>query len=161
MRARSGYAVKVTVDRTTKFFWGASYGQIYPELQRLEDAGLVSGDESATGGRRRRVFQLTDVGHQELLRWLREDRATVELRDESLLRIFFADALPPDEAVELLAARRSGHERYLEQLRELKETAADDPPFVQLALRWGIDFNEWGSRWCTEQISRLSDQSTA
>ena len=38
--ARSGYEIKRMVDRSTRFFWAASYGQIYPELRRLEDAGL-------------------------------------------------------------------------------------------------------------------------
>jgi DNA-binding PadR family transcriptional regulator len=39
--SRSGYDVKATVDRSTRFFWAASYGQIYPELRRLEAARLI------------------------------------------------------------------------------------------------------------------------
>ena len=31
----SGYEIKALVDKSTRFFWAASYGQIYPELQRL------------------------------------------------------------------------------------------------------------------------------
>ncbi len=30
---RSGYEIKALVDNTTRFFWAASYGQIYPELR--------------------------------------------------------------------------------------------------------------------------------
>jgi PadR family transcriptional regulator AphA len=41
--ARTGYDIKGIVDRSTRFFWAASYGQIYPELNRLEHAGLVKG----------------------------------------------------------------------------------------------------------------------
>ena len=40
---RSGYEIKAAVDDTTRFFWAASYGQIYPELKRLSEAGLVEG----------------------------------------------------------------------------------------------------------------------
>ena len=36
---RTGYEIKSRVDVSTRFFWAASYGQIYPELKRLEDAG--------------------------------------------------------------------------------------------------------------------------
>jgi DNA-binding PadR family transcriptional regulator len=32
---RSGYEIKTVVDKSTRFFWAASYGQIYPELKRL------------------------------------------------------------------------------------------------------------------------------
>ena len=30
--ARTGYDIKRIVDQSTRFFWAASYGQIYPEL---------------------------------------------------------------------------------------------------------------------------------
>ena len=41
--ALTGYEIKSIVDRSTRFCWAASYGQIYPELSRLEAAGLVKG----------------------------------------------------------------------------------------------------------------------
>ena len=43
---KSGYEIKGLVDRSTRFFWAASYGQIYPELRRLSDAGLIEGTRS-------------------------------------------------------------------------------------------------------------------
>ena len=46
---RSGYDIKTTVDRSTRFFWAASYGQIYPELRRLENDGLVEGEDVPSG----------------------------------------------------------------------------------------------------------------
>src|ERR1700747_3883273 len=48
---RTGYDIKTFVDRTTRYFWAASYGQIYPELKRLEDQGLVRGRPEPSGGR--------------------------------------------------------------------------------------------------------------
>ena len=63
---RSGYEIKQAVDRSTRFFWAASYGQIYPELAKLAEAGLVEGDEQPTGGRKRTVYRLTDAGRAEL-----------------------------------------------------------------------------------------------
>src|SRR5436305_10510634 len=96
---RSGYEIKTIVDRSTRSFWAASYSQIYPELRRLEAAGLVAGEEAARGGRRRRVFALTAEGRAALVDWLHGIETTIELRDESLLRLFFADALPREEAL--------------------------------------------------------------
>src|SRR5215210_3045226 len=95
---RSGYDIKVAVDGSTRFFWAASYGQIYPELRRLEAAGLVEGEDAPTGGRRRRVYRLTPSGRTALVEWLLGRSVTIELRDESLLRLFFADALPREQA---------------------------------------------------------------
>jgi DNA-binding PadR family transcriptional regulator len=161
LEPRSGYDIKAAVDRTTRFFWAASYGQIYPELRRLEDDGLVVGVEMATGGRRRRVFRLTRAGEDALRGWLRGGEPLVELRDESLLRLFFADALPPREQRDLLEGRLRGHRAYLEQLRALAARGGGpDPPGAELVLRWGIDFNEWGARWCEQQLQGRAAEHT-
>src|SRR6478735_12241783 len=90
MRPLSGYDIKAVVDRSTRFFWAASYGQIYPELRRLESDGLVEGEDVPNGGRQRRVYSLTPAGREALVEWLRGPTVTIEYRDESLLRLFFA-----------------------------------------------------------------------
>jgi PadR family transcriptional regulator AphA len=95
---RSGYEIKAAVDNSTRFFWAASYGQIYPELKRLSEAGLVEGADSPTGGRKRTVYAITDAGREALRDWLRQPPQTYETRDEGLLKLFFAGALPPEEA---------------------------------------------------------------
>jgi DNA-binding PadR family transcriptional regulator len=159
---RSGYDIKTVVDRSTRFFWAASYGQIYPELKRLEQDGLVEGEDQPNGGRNRRVYRLTAAGREALHDWLLGSTVTIELRDESLLRLFFADALPHDEALMLLEGRKRGHEEYLEVLRAIQALpGGPDPTFVDLVLRWGIDFNEWGARWCEEQLEHLRAKTKA
>jgi hypothetical protein len=90
-----------------------------------------------------------------------EGDLTVELRDESLLRLFFADTLPAEDGIALLEGRRRGHERYLEVLRGIAELPGEDPPYIDLVLRWGIEFNEWGMKWCTEQLERLKATTAA
>jgi DNA-binding PadR family transcriptional regulator len=159
---RSGYDIKAVVDRSTRFFWAASYGQIYPELRRLEDEGLVEGEDASNGARGRRVYKLTDAGRGALQEWLLGRETTIEYRDESLLRLFFGDALPREQALQLLEGRKRGHDQYLEILREIAALpGGKDPDFVDLVLQWGIDFNEWGARWCEEQLQRLQTSSRA
>src|SRR5213592_3677521 len=95
---RSGYDIKAIVDRSTRFFWTASYGQIYPELKRLEQEGLIRGEDASTNGRARRAYDLTRKGERALDDWLRSDRPLLlETRDEGLLKLFFSDALAPEE----------------------------------------------------------------
>jgi DNA-binding PadR family transcriptional regulator len=152
---RSGYDIKAAVDRSTRFFWAASYGQIYPELRRLEAEGLIAGEDAPNGARGRRVYELTDAGRKALEEWLLGPSTTIEYRDESLLRLFFSDTLPREQALGMLEARRRGHEQYLEILRAIDARPGQDPEFVDLVLRWGIDFNEWGRQWCEQQLQRL------
>ena len=48
----TGYEIKQFVDKTTRFFLAASYGQIYPELKRLERTGLITGAPEPPGAGR-------------------------------------------------------------------------------------------------------------
>jgi DNA-binding PadR family transcriptional regulator len=155
IKPMSGYDIKAAVDRTIRHFWAASYGQIYPELKRLEEAGWIAGKDADRGGRTRRVYRITAAGRRRLEGWLHGYETRLEMRDESLLRLFFADALPPDEARGLLTARREGYRMMLAYLRSLDDGQGEDPPFVDLVYRWGLDYCEWGIEWCDRQERRL------
>ncbi|MGZ4340178.1 MAG: PadR family transcriptional regulator [Gaiellaceae bacterium] len=155
LRPLSGYDIKRAVDRTIRHFWAASYGQIYPELRRLEATGWITGADGSRGGRARRVYTITARGRRELREWLYGRETRIELRDESLLRLFFADTLPRDDALGLLAARRDGYRAMLEYLRSLDDGTGPDAPFVDLVYRWALDYCEWGIGWCERQERRL------
>ncbi|HVO55163.1 MAG TPA: PadR family transcriptional regulator [Solirubrobacterales bacterium] len=146
---KSGYEIKALVDNSTRFFWAASYGQIYPELKRLDEAGLVVGVDSPTGGRRRTVYEITADGEEELKAWLRQPPATFEMREEGLLKLFFAEALPAAEAAEIVAAMRAHREAVNAQLRELQKLKEGvDDPYPHIVLRCGIEFTDWFAGWC-------------
>ena len=157
LRPRSGYEIKRAVDRSTRYFWSASYGQIYPELRRLAKAGLVEGEDAPTGARRRTVYRITAAGRDELQTWLADPGFGLELRDEGLLKLFFADLLSSEQALALVRARREVHQRWLDQLRAIDA----GPPFVggqafpDVVLAYGIDFSEWAASWWEAMERRL------
>src|SRR5437763_10950644 len=93
--ARSGYAIKKATDVSTRAFWPTSLAQVYPELARLEEAGLVQRREDPHGRRARSAYEITKEGERALLAWLGSTReAPLQFRDEGVLRLFLADALP-------------------------------------------------------------------
>ncbi|HET9676762.1 MAG TPA: PadR family transcriptional regulator [Solirubrobacterales bacterium] len=146
---RSGYEVKALVDNSTRFFWAASYGQIYPELKRLAEAGLIAGSDSPTGGRRRTVYEITADGEEELRAWLRQKPETFEMRDEGLLKLFFAEALSREEAVEILRAMRTQRIAAHDRLREIEKLKGEiEDPFPMIVLRSGLEFTQWFADWC-------------
>ncbi|HEX2266538.1 MAG TPA: PadR family transcriptional regulator [Solirubrobacterales bacterium] len=159
---RSGYEIKALVDNSTRFFWAASYGQIYPELKRLSEAGLIVGSDSPTGGRKRTVYEITADGEEELRNWLRQRPETFEMRDEGLLKLFFADALPRAEAVEILRSMRAQRLAVHERLRAIKDLklkgeAEDSLPLI--VLEGGLEFSEWFADWCERMEARLLDSA--
>jgi PadR family transcriptional regulator, regulatory protein AphA len=155
LQPSSGYDVKRIIDKSIRHFWAASYGQIYPELRRLVEAGWITKEDASSGGRRRLLYRITPAGRKALLDWEHGYETRIELRDESLLRLFFADTLPREEALGLLQARREGYRQMLAYLRGLDDGQGGDPPFVDLVYRWGLDYCEWGIEWCERQESRL------
>jgi DNA-binding PadR family transcriptional regulator len=157
---RSGYEIKAIVDNSTRFFWAASYGQIYPELKRLAEAGLVVGSDSSTGGRKRTVYEITADGEEELRAWLRQSPETFEMRDEGLLKLFFADALPREEAVEILRAMRAQRLAINARLRAIEQMKGEiEDPFPMMVLRGGLEFTEWFADWCERMEARILDSA--
>ncbi len=151
---RSGYDIKQFVDKSTRHFWAASYGQIYPELKRLEGLGLIHGEAEPTGGRPRMVYELTAEGRTALEAWLDSDEEPLyELRDEGMLKLFFSDALP-ERRIANIRAMRARQERKLAQLQAMRAHAANGPPGPGLTLRLGLGSTEWFIKWC-EEAERL------
>jgi PadR family transcriptional regulator AphA len=157
--ARSGYEIKAAVDGSTRFFWAASYGQIYPELKRLSEAGLVEGSDVPRGERKRTVYAITSEGMEVLKEWLREAPATFETRDEGLLKLFFSGVLPAAEAAGTLRALREHRLGVAERLRGIEpaatEKAEGGDPYPLMVLESGIEFNEWFADWCERMEDRL------
>jgi PadR family transcriptional regulator AphA len=155
-RPMSGYDIKASADHSTRFFWATSYGQIYPELRRLAAAGLVEA-AGAEGGRRRTTYRLTAAGRRRLQSWLAEEPATFELRDEGLLKLFFASARPA-AARSALEAKRAFHAGKLEALRAIEATGKPSG-FTRVVLAYGIEMSEWAVAWCDRAIAALEAQA--
>jgi DNA-binding PadR family transcriptional regulator len=157
---RSGYEIKALVDETTRFFWAASYGQIYPELKRLSEAGLVEGRAEPRGERKRTVYAITADGEDELKDWLRRPPETFEMREEGLLKLFFAGVLPREEATQILRAMGRYRLELIERLRSIEPKAQEkldkaEDPYPLMVLRGGIEFNEWFADWCERMEASL------
>lgn len=154
---RSGYEIKAAVDNSTRFFWAASYGQIYPELRRLSEAGLIEGSDAPRGERKRTVYAITPGGEEALKAWLRLPPETAEMREEGLLKVFFSGVLEPEEAVTTLRAMRAQRLALVERLRGMEPEAEEKDPYSLMVLQGGIEFNEWFADWCERAEERLLD----
>lgn len=153
---QTGYDIKALVDKSTRFFWSASYGQIYPELRRLEEQGLLRGRSEPSGGRARTVYELTEAGEAALYGWLASDQEPLyELRDEGMLKLFFSDSLP-ERRIANIRAMREREERSLAQLRANVPHASQGPQGPYLTLQLGIGLTEWTVEWCKATERRLA-----
>jgi DNA-binding PadR family transcriptional regulator len=166
-RPRTGYEIKQLVDTSARFFWAASYGQIYPELKRLEDAGLITGADASQGARQRTVYKLTAKGKRAAREWIEQAPQIFELRDEGLLELFFAGSIEPSRSAEIARERaaqarsKAGVLRALqEQLDEKYEGPEASPDAGSLTvLRYGIESSEWAAEWFERAAEELERET--
>jgi DNA-binding PadR family transcriptional regulator len=152
---RTGYEIKQLVDRSSRHFWAASYGQIYPELRRLEVDGLLSSRSEPSGGRARTEYELTEAGADALQAWLTSDEGLLyELRDEGMLKLFFSD-LAPEARIANIRAMRELYQRKADQLSKLEAKAAEMPTGPRLTLEIGLGVTRWLIEWCETTERRL------
>lgn len=152
---RTGYDVKRVTDFSTRYFWRASYGQIYPELRGLEADGLVRAREEPHGRRQRRVYELTAAGERVLVDWLGASFEQFELRDEGLLKLFFGELLSDEALRDLVRRRREWYELSREEFGALADRLGEiEGPSAEV-LRYGIDLMEWNAAWWGDLERRL------
>src|ERR1700748_958533 len=83
------YDLKQAVGMSLGNFWSLPHAQLYAEPERLQAAGLLR-ERRERGGGRRRHYKLTPSGRRALRAWLAEPTEELtELRDLSMLKIFF------------------------------------------------------------------------
>jgi PadR family transcriptional regulator AphA len=158
---RTGYDIKRVTDFSTRYFWRASYGQIYPELRALEDAGLVRAREEPYGRRRRRVYELTAKGERALDDWLGSESEIYEVRDEGLLRLFFGELLSSEELLDFVRRRVAGFEAGVALFRSIADDLGEiEGPSAEV-LRYGIELTEWNAAWWADLEERLAAQADA
>jgi PadR family transcriptional regulator, regulator of vanillate utilization len=127
----TGYDLVKYFDRTVAFVWNAPHSQIYPELRRMEQAGLIEGDVVQRGERaQKRVYRINEKGVLELERWANELLPLQPERDAARLKAAYF------EWGSYEAARRQLTEHlnhYTDHLRQW-EQAIDDINARRVAL---------------------------
>src|SRR5690349_10259588 len=84
-RSASGYDLLKLFNTSLANVWPATQSQIYTELHKLAEAGLIV--VAAEGPRGRKQYALTDDGLAELRHWLTETEPQHNHRIEVLLRV--------------------------------------------------------------------------
>jgi DNA-binding PadR family transcriptional regulator len=161
IKPMSGYEIKQAVDQSTRFFWAASYGQIYPQLRRLQREGLIEGEQAPRGARRRNVYTLAPKGEEALLAWLKTPPAPPELRFEGLLKLFFLRDYERETALVQLQSMKRQNNALLSRLQQIEPAARESPQGSQLlVLRSGITALQALEGWLEHAEQRLTDQGT-
>jgi DNA-binding PadR family transcriptional regulator len=134
---QSGYEIRKTIQQSVGFFWGESYGQIYPTLKRLVAEGLIVPSSSGASSRaNRQEYSIAPAGHARLRQWLAVPCRDDPPRDEFLLKLFFArDAAPGVTAAHI--------RHFQEKLRSLLATLQELEPLARAHSSHQPGFRYW------------------
>jgi DNA-binding PadR family transcriptional regulator len=160
----SGYDIRKAVEGSVGYFWGESYGQIYPTLKRLAAEGLIvpSGSSSAAK-RRRQEYSLTDTGRACLREWLAVPFQNDPPRNEFLLKLFFGREAAPGVAVGHIRELQEKNRRMLASLLKIESLActqsSEQNPHLRywmLTLSLGIALTRTALEWGESALATLS-----
>jgi PadR family transcriptional regulator AphA len=160
-RPSTGYELTQTFDRSLRTSWQARHSQIYPELAKLEAAGLV--EVVGHGARRSKTYAITPVGRAELRRWLVEAQPDRSQRNESGLRLFLTPLLEHADRRATYQRDLAHVEHELHALEELRSgmDPATDPEVFAPQVQLGIRINGVLRDWLLEQINSAGEPEEA
>jgi DNA-binding PadR family transcriptional regulator len=164
---QSGYEIRRTIHQSVGFFWGESFGQIYPSLKRLAAEGLIAPSSSGVSSRTtRQQYSITPAGHACLQDWLAIPYRDDPPRDEFLLKLFFANDAAPGVSIDHLRQFQDKHRRLLATLQQLESLASahnsQNPgfPFWMLTLSFGKAQLRSALEWSESALAMLSSAGT-
>src|SRR5215218_7518109 len=82
----SGYDLLRLFEKSMANVWPATQSQLYGELNKLADAGLI--EVSDVGPRGRKEYRITEAGRDELRRWISDADDDPPFRSTGVLRVF-------------------------------------------------------------------------
>lgn len=145
-RPMSGWDLLETAQQRIGRFWSLTSSQVYRELARLAEDGLVEAGEP--GPRARRVFTLTTAGRAAFRDWLAAEPAAEQIRHPLLLTVAFGRHLPPDRMAAILEGQRARHRARLADYEEtLRALPAGTDPFAAATLDFGIRYERAVLDW--------------
>ncbi|TAK87325.1 MAG: PadR family transcriptional regulator [Aquabacterium sp.] len=148
-RPCSGSELAARFDKSIGYFWHATHQQIYRELARLEEAGLIESlPEEATRGRKR-AYKLLPAGRKELKRWVADAGDPPVLRDELMVRLRAEAVVGPTGLDKEIRRRKALHEEKLALYRGIgaRDFAAApqdrEAALQHLVLQAGIHYESY------------------
>jgi PadR family transcriptional regulator, regulatory protein AphA len=159
----SGYDMKLEFEQGGAGMLSAlSFGSIYPRLKQLEQDGLIVAVQASENGRRKKIYELTARGWQELTAWLEQSTAyPIPMRDDLLLKMLYWGAAGQDRETLIahLQVRRAESGdllRYIDEWKTNGKSFVDE--YTGLVLNYIQVKLEAELKWIDATIAQLSGE---
>lgn len=160
----TGYEIKKRMDTSLKYFWGASYGSIYPALSDLVKRGLANRRDEVDNNRNKIIYSITEGGRNYLREWLEIPVEKDELRYETLLKLFFGNEAGMQQAISHIDAFEEKIKNELPYLIGAADilrnnvSKDDTHKYYLLTVEFGIKTYRAYLEWCKEAKTMLKNE---
>ncbi len=126
-RPMSGYDLAKNFDASIGFFWKSSHQQIYRELGKLREKGLVNSKELKQSGKPNRIVHtITEPGRHALMAWSSKPCRQPSIKDDLLVKLYALEDIDISALLEQIALRIEQHQSKLVTFKRIKERYYDD-----------------------------------
>jgi PadR family transcriptional regulator AphA len=123
----TGYELSDYFTATARLvYWPAGQAQIYPELRRMEAAALVVAKVARRGKvAEKRIYAITKMGSQELLRWANEPISYTAERDPAHLKVNYFDIVSLETSKKFFETHLAIYKARLQQWQDWEKKMRD------------------------------------
>ncbi|MFZ5642615.1 MAG: PadR family transcriptional regulator [Bacillota bacterium] len=169
-RPMTGYSMKEVFDNSISHFWHAHLSQIYRELSRMEENGLVKFEVQRREGRPdRKVYNITPLGEEKFQSWLESfpEKLVMSYNDEFLLRLYFGGRINREEVLFQITKYKKETESRLNQFESLyrvieeyskKAGGPEDKLYWELTLDLGVRMLKANLEWIEQAAEKIKNQ---
>lgn len=140
-----GYRLKEHIEKNFGHMWSINFGQIYPNLKKLEEDGLIAMKEIVQNGEKgppKKLYAITPKGREEFARWLDDSpERSMILRDPFLMKFVFYGFGRDERALEMIADQIAQYEGHLERRKENLAKWHKSGVYVKLISELGVKMN--------------------
>ena len=161
---RTGYDIKKQIDGSIRFFWKGSFGSIYPALAGLEEEGSIKRlKNKESNGREKITYSITRHGKEVLKSWVRDEKATNDLKYETIMKLFFGGVENKEVSlrnIEIFEEQVKADLSVLKAYKKNLEKVIDeeDHNYFYLTVLFGIDTYEAYIKWCAKAKKLLNSK---
>ncbi len=159
----SGYDLLKRFKERLGFFWNASHQQIYHQLKKMHEEGLLEFDTQAQQGKPdRKVYHITAQGHDALIHWIESPVKMNKVNDALLVKMYAGHLVDSQVLTAEIRQHQDIHQRMLDTFLAiesdyLKMNEAERKQYILpfLTLRRGILGEQAWLVWAQEVIQYL------
>jgi DNA-binding PadR family transcriptional regulator len=160
---RTGYDLSHDIGGNIGLFWQATHQQIYKELSRLLEEGLLA-DETVRQDDKpdKRIYQVTKKGLGDLKNWIGKETKLYPTKDEMLIKIFVGHMVDKKVIEKELNRMKVFYQNRLKKFSKIEKQYFSEQENLSfrmkcqyLTLKRGIRFTKAWLSWIDDAVEML------